>query len=123
MTHNVNEPSRSSNKRERSPASGKYSNIEERRKNFLRVRWPPHLNSQPDDLAKAGFYFYAQPDRVKCAFCYGRLKNWQSENSAIEEHVKHFPSCPFVKSIELQMAILPKRFRAKREQIEYVNSE
>ena len=123
MTHNVSELSTSSKRRKHSPAPGKYTDIEERRKSFLGVQWPPHLNSQPDALAKAGFYFYAPPDRVKCAFCYGCLKKWQSEDNAIEEHVKHFPNCPFVKSIELQTAILSKSFRAKGRQTKYVNSE
>ncbi|ELU16773.1 hypothetical protein CAPTEDRAFT_135320 [Capitella teleta] len=47
-------------------------------------------------LAKAGFFFTGIQDRTQCAFCCGVLRSWESTDNPLEEHKKHFPSCPFV---------------------------
>ncbi|XP_046373812.1 baculoviral IAP repeat-containing protein 2-like [Haliotis rufescens] len=63
-------------------------------------RWPPNLNQTPDVLARAGFYHIPceeKPDRVKCAFCQGKVYNWNPEDDPWMEHAKCFPSCPYIK--------------------------
>lgn len=59
-------------------------------------QWSDDFFVSPPDLAKAGFYFHSRPDRVQCAFCRGRLLNWQSTDVPLSEHKKFFPTCPFV---------------------------
>ncbi|XP_062983183.1 putative inhibitor of apoptosis isoform X2 [Elgaria multicarinata webbii] len=57
--------------------------------------WPlPFLS--PSSLAKAGFYYVGPADKVACFACGGQLCNWEPKDSAMSEHRRHFPSCPFV---------------------------
>ncbi|XP_035858121.1 LOW QUALITY PROTEIN: putative inhibitor of apoptosis [Sander lucioperca] len=51
----------------------------------------------PDELAKAGFYFLGQGDRVACFSCGGQLSNWEPGDRALCEHQKHYPNCRFVR--------------------------
>ncbi|XP_046558126.1 baculoviral IAP repeat-containing protein 3-like [Haliotis rubra] len=63
-------------------------------------RWPPNLTQTPEVLARAGFYHVPceeKPDRVRCAYCQGKLYNWKPEDDPWIEHAKCFPSCPYVK--------------------------
>ena len=108
--------------RPRSPPPPRYKQVEARRQSFLGVDWPLHLDATPDKLVKAGFY-YIGPDRVKCGYCGGRLKNWQPRDSAIEEHLKHFPNCEFVQNIEKQTAVLSKNIRTETKGLNCVSSE
>jgi hypothetical protein len=48
------------------------------------------------EFAQAGFIYIGPPDRVQCVFCNGILRNWNDDDSPLEEHRKHFPQCPFV---------------------------
>ncbi|XP_070548758.1 E3 ubiquitin-protein ligase XIAP-like [Ptychodera flava] len=61
------------------------------------IYWPKNAPVLPEDLAKAGFYYCGSDDRVQCFCCYGILKNWRPGDSAMNEHRKYFPSCPFVR--------------------------
>lgn len=97
--------------------------VSEREKSFDRVVWPPHLDAQPDNLAAAGLYYVGPGDRVKCAFCGGKLKNWQPQDLPIEEHCNYFPDCPFVQSNENQPSILCKSIHRKKELDKYVSSD
>ena len=110
-------------RRPRSPPPPRYKQVEARRQSFLGVDWPSHLDVTPDKLVKAGFYYNGPPDRVKCGYCGGRLKNWQPRDSAIEEHLKHFPDCEFVRNIEKQTAVLSKNIRSKKKESNCVSSE
>uniref|UniRef100_A0A8C9X993 Baculoviral IAP repeat containing 2 n=1 Tax=Sander lucioperca TaxID=283035 RepID=A0A8C9X993_SANLU len=49
----------------------------------------------PDELAKAGFYFLGQGDRV-CFCCDGGLRCWESGDDAWVEHAKWFPLCEYL---------------------------
>lgn len=62
--------------------------------------WPSHC-IMPDELAVAGFYYLSSEDRVKCAFCGGILKHWQTGDKAITEHLHKFPQCKFVQGQEV----------------------
>ena len=60
--------------------------------------WARSSSIRPNELAKAGFYYLGYEDRVQCAFCKGVLRNWDALDDALEEHKKHFPTCPFIKN-------------------------
>lgn len=67
---------------------------DERLKSY--VKWSVHF-MKPEQLAKAGFYYTGSGDRVKCIFCSGMLQGWEKCDIPLEEHVKHFPHCGFVR--------------------------
>ncbi|XP_043547057.1 baculoviral IAP repeat-containing protein 2 [Chiloscyllium plagiosum] len=58
--------------------------------------WPSYSSLIPAELAKAGFYYTGEEDRVACFVCGGKLSNWEPGDHASSEHRRHFPSCPFV---------------------------
>uniref|UniRef100_A0A3Q3BSV3 Baculoviral IAP repeat containing 2 n=1 Tax=Kryptolebias marmoratus TaxID=37003 RepID=A0A3Q3BSV3_KRYMA len=51
----------------------------------------------PAELAKAGFYYLGQGDRVGCFSCGGQLSNWEPGDRAVSEHQRHYPNCRFVR--------------------------
>ncbi|KAM9658735.1 baculoviral IAP repeat-containing protein 3-like isoform 2-T2 [Trichechus inunguis] len=59
--------------------------------------WPLTFLS-PTDLAKAGFYYIGPGDRVACFACGGKLSNWELKDDAMSEHLRHFPTCPFLEN-------------------------
>ncbi|XP_067657828.1 baculoviral IAP repeat-containing protein 7-A-like [Haliotis asinina] len=63
-------------------------------------RWPLNVAQTPETLARAGFYHLPckeKPDRVKCAYCRGKLYNWASGDDPWIEHAKCFPTCPYIR--------------------------
>ncbi|XP_027195179.1 putative inhibitor of apoptosis isoform X1 [Dermatophagoides pteronyssinus] len=58
-------------------------------------QWPKMDIISPASLAKAGFFYYKN-DSVCCAFCRGKVRNWEKGDLAMEEHRRHFPNCRFV---------------------------
>ena len=50
----------------------------------------------PEDLARAGFIYMGNGDRVKCFFCAGQLYNWEAGDKPWEEHARHFPQCSYL---------------------------
>ncbi len=58
--------------------------------------WPVGCPVTEEEAVKAGFYFIGPDDRVKCAFCSGVLCNWAPGDSAMGEHTRYFPKCPFI---------------------------
>jgi hypothetical protein len=52
----------------------------------------------PGDLARAGLFYTGLGDRVQCAYCGGVLRNWVRGDSPMDEHRRHYPDCPFVRS-------------------------
>ena len=109
--------------RPRSPAPPKYKQLEERLNSFIGVPWPDNMEATPDKLAKAGFFFYSMPDRVKCAFCYGRLCGWQPKDSAIEEHIRILPDCSFAQNIKEQTTVLSQNIRSEGKSANSMSSE
>ncbi|KAJ0062054.1 hypothetical protein NL108_015266, partial [Boleophthalmus pectinirostris] len=52
----------------------------------------------PAELAKAGFYYLGQGDRVACFSCGGQqLSNWEPGDRAVSEHQRHYPNCRYVR--------------------------
>ena len=47
-------------------------------------------------LAKAGFFFFNDGDKVQCAFCLRIIGEWERDDDPFAEHKTHFPRCPFV---------------------------
>ncbi|XP_032878241.1 baculoviral IAP repeat-containing protein 3-like [Amblyraja radiata] len=58
--------------------------------------WPSYSSLMPAELAKAGFHYTGEDDKVVCFVCGGRLSNWEPGDRATIEHRRHFPSCPFI---------------------------
>jgi hypothetical protein len=67
--------------------------------------WPATAARVVDaqELVLAGLFYTGHSDRVQCAFCRGFLRNWVRGDKPIDEHRKHFPDCPFVKSYDTGM--------------------
>lgn len=51
---------------------------------------------EPEVLAKAGFFYFNDGDKVQCAFCLGIIGQWDGKDDVCREHRKHFPTCPFM---------------------------
>ncbi|KAL8599079.1 hypothetical protein ACOMHN_006888 [Nucella lapillus] len=66
--------------------------------------WPPAAQVHPLDLAEAGFVYTGPQDRVQCVHCEGSLRNWQSGDVPSEEHARHFPTCPTIRSGQVNVA-------------------
>ena len=66
-----------------------------RLKSFTIFDWPLKRNMHAKALAKAGFYYYGDADRVQCAFCNGILGDWEEDDLPSFQHRKYFPTCPF----------------------------
>lgn len=59
------------------------------------IDWPIDWLS-PKDLAAAGFYFLRNEDFCACPFCSGIVGDWEVRDVPRDEHVRHFPHCPFI---------------------------
>jgi len=80
------------------PLHPQYATLEARLRTFR--EWPPALRQQPRDLAEAGFYYIGLSDQVKCFYCDGGLRNWQSEDEPWKEHARWFEKCVFVRLVK-----------------------
>jgi len=76
----------------------RFHKFKERLNSFKNVSWPNNIKAQPVNLAEAGFYYIGPKDRVKCAYCEGKLRKWLKDDIPFKEHEKHFPDCFFVKN-------------------------
>lgn len=50
----------------------------------------------PLALAGAGFFYLGSADQVQCAFCRGVIGDWEVNDDPRREHLRLFPSCPFI---------------------------
>ena len=69
----------------------------ERRRLVTYANWPRDTNIEPEALAQAGLFYICRADRVKCAFCYGILRNWEPSEEPMTKHRRLFPRCPFLR--------------------------
>lgn len=74
----------------------KYNNVKERINSFNKATWKKCF-IDPLYLAKAGFYFFEEPDRVKCFACNIVLGNWCIIDDAWKEHAFWSPDCLHVR--------------------------
>ena len=88
----------------------RYRIKEERIKSFFDF-WPlgimPHT---PDTFACAGFFHCGPGDTVQCAWCYGKLLNWNRNSCPLSEHKKFFPNCPKYGILTDQEQVEPTNF-------------
>jgi hypothetical protein len=50
----------------------------------------------PPELAKAGFIYFNQDDKVQCVCCMEIIGDWEKiTNEPLEEHRKRSPNCTF----------------------------
>ena len=52
--------------------------------------WPSTV-VRPDDLARAGFFYFSDGDNVQCAYCLGIIGSWEPQDVPLSEHRRHFP--------------------------------
>jgi hypothetical protein len=69
--------------------------------------WPLQYPN-PDDLARAGFFFDATPeypDNVTCFLCAKRIGGWEENDNPFEEHLRLSPRCGWaiVSAIEINL--------------------
>ncbi|KAM6923759.1 E3 ubiquitin-protein ligase XIAP [Xenentodon cancila] len=54
------------------------------------------LQVPPERLARAGFYFTGNGDKVRCFSCQKTVENWYTGDTPIERHKQVSPSCTFL---------------------------
>lgn len=69
--------------------------------------WPYSAAVSPEPLAKAGFYYLGQSDKVRCAFCGATLRSWQHGDDPFTEHKKHYGGCLFIQGHDVGNVPLP----------------
>ncbi|XP_076466545.1 uncharacterized protein LOC143297895 [Babylonia areolata] len=67
--------------------------------------WPRTSTHPPQEMAEAGFYHVGlrvptNDDLVRCFFCKGGLKNWESSLRPWVEHARWYPRCAFVNMVK-----------------------
>ncbi|RAL66640.1 hypothetical protein DID88_006327 [Monilinia fructigena] len=88
-------------------------------KNF---KWP-HKFLLPEQLAKAGFFYYpsqASPDNCACFLCHRSIDSWEEGDDPLVEHLKHSPNCGWaiVASIEAHDKELSLEYPASVKMVE-----
>lgn len=58
--------------------------------------WPQECPIRPPELVDVGFYYLGYKDYVRCFSCGGGLCDWEVGDAPLSEHVRNYPSCPFV---------------------------
>lgn len=55
--------------------------------------WPANYTlATPEQLARAGFFYGGDSDKVKCWYCTGSIQNWEQDNEPWTEHARRFPT-------------------------------
>ncbi|XP_045195520.2 baculoviral IAP repeat-containing protein 2-like isoform X1 [Mercenaria mercenaria] len=67
--------------------------------------WPEYLPVQKKDMVEAGLVYTGVGDSVRCYFCGGGLRNWESGDVPMEEHGKWYPKCPHILLVKGQAYI------------------
>ena len=58
--------------------------------------WPPQLAQTKWELARAGFLYRNESDKVTCFACGVSLYGWKTEDDPWREHNKHSGNCPYL---------------------------
>ncbi|KAM4664059.1 E3 ubiquitin-protein ligase XIAP isoform 2-T3 [Discoglossus pictus] len=66
------------------------------------ANFPSSCPVSAQTLARAGFYYTGQGDRVKCFSCKGIVEGWQHGDTAIGKHRKISPNCSFINAFNLR---------------------
>lgn len=60
-------------------------------------KWPKYLpGPSPEELARAGFFYLGEGDKVKCFSCGVTLHQWEPDDSAYLEHARWSPNCKYL---------------------------
>ena len=63
--------------------------------------WPAGHPIPPPALARAGFFYVGNDDRVRCVFCELILKDWDAGDNPLDEHKNKNPKCKFVLGLDV----------------------
>jgi hypothetical protein len=58
--------------------------------------WPITKHQKPEDLAKCGFYYLGDGDKVVCFHCGVGLKDWLVADNVWLEHALNSSTCPYL---------------------------
>jgi len=73
-----------------------YDKYENRLETF-KDKWPKYLaGPTPEALARSGFFYMGEGDKVQCFSCGKRLYQWEPADSADIEHIRWSPHCQFL---------------------------
>ncbi|KAL3881541.1 hypothetical protein ACJMK2_027973 [Sinanodonta woodiana] len=73
--------------------------------------WPPTAEVDPVVLAKSGFRYTRNGDRVQCVFCKVILRDWEQGDVVHIEHRKISPLCPFLNGFNVGNVPIPQEQR------------
>jgi hypothetical protein len=65
--------------------------------------WDDSYPVRTVDLASAGWHYVGPKDRVYCHTCRGAVYNWEAKDSALDEHLRHFPKCTLAQSLSYKL--------------------
>ncbi|XP_041652852.1 E3 ubiquitin-protein ligase XIAP [Cheilinus undulatus] len=74
-----------------------FSRMPSRQESFLGSSLATQVS--PERLARAGFYYTGQADRVRCFSCQKTVENWCKEDIPVERHKEVSPTCKFLSCI------------------------
>ena len=74
--------------------NNKYQNYVDRIATF--TAWAKSMPITAKELSHAGFVYTGFPDKVHCPWCKLTLYNFDRQDSAFEEHVKHSKGCLYL---------------------------
>lgn len=61
--------------------------------------FPTFANVPVERLARAGFYFTGESDRVRCFSCLHTVENWHQGDNPVERHQSVSPHCKFLSCV------------------------
>ncbi|NXN46196.1 BIRC1 protein, partial [Rhinoptilus africanus] len=74
--------------------------------------WPAEARVEATALAKAGFFYTGEGDKVQCFNCARCLQNWEEGEDPKEEHAKRFPDAVFPRTRRDCSSIFPASLQA-----------
>ncbi|CAM2718147.1 unnamed protein product [Rotaria socialis] len=102
------------------PVTNNYTLAPHRYETFQ--NWPQtETNPLPsiESLVSAGFFYTGENTVVRCFYCNGSLRNWQSSDDPKIEHCRWFPQCAYIRQYvgeDLYQAIQKKNCEIQHQQ-------
>ncbi|KYN06941.1 PREDICTED: baculoviral IAP repeat-containing protein 7-A-like [Cyphomyrmex costatus] len=97
-----------------------YASYERRLRSF-ETSTSDMICEKKEELAKAGFFYlsglFGPSDQTMCFYCGKCLRSWEKKDDPVEEHVKWYPHCKFIKKV------FAKRLEEKDDRAERTNNE
>ena len=74
--------------------------------------WPKQMKPNQYQLAKAGFYYTGEYDKVRCFCCNLTVFAWEQTDNPLKEHERLSSSCMYVQMIGVEpIEVQPSVFR------------